>query len=51
MNLAKLQKEATAKCACRDCPNDADYGEGAYLGFCGPCLDDEPGGLKCHHGL
>ena len=46
MNLTELHKEAHAKCACRGCPNDADYGEGAYVGYCGPCLDDEPGGLQ-----
>ena len=48
MNLTELQREAhaIAKCLCRGCPNDADYGEGAFLGYCGPCLDDEPGGLE-----
>ena len=44
MNLADLQREAhaIAKCACRGCPNDADYGDGAYVGYCGPCLDESP---------
>ena len=42
MNIRDLQGEAHAKCACRGCPNDADYGEGAYVGYCGPCLDESP---------
>ena len=42
MNIRDLQREAHAKCACRGCPNDADYGEGAYVGYCGPCLDESP---------
>ena len=44
MNVRNLQREtrAIAKCACEGCPNDADYGEGAFLGFCGPCLGEAP---------
>ena len=42
MNIRDLQKEAHALCACRGCQKDAGYGEGAYVGYCGPCLDESP---------